>query len=202
VGEVVLRFFFGSLYRFGQFSGDPHPGNLLLLRDGRVAFIDFGLTKTVPRPRIDAELAILRAGMAGDARAVHRGLAALGFFDLDDPRFDASRVLGHVRVLNAWYAEDELLTLTPEYVSRVLANAGDPRSPYWDLMRNETLPAESLLASRMQAMTLALIGQLGATANWHRIMQEWLYGAAPGSPLGLAEAEFFGRRASTGRVAA
>jgi predicted unusual protein kinase regulating ubiquinone biosynthesis (AarF/ABC1/UbiB family) len=28
VGEIVLRFFYGSLYRFGQFSGDPHPGNL------------------------------------------------------------------------------------------------------------------------------------------------------------------------------
>ena len=32
VGEIVLRFFFGSLYRFGQFSGDPHPGNFRLLR--------------------------------------------------------------------------------------------------------------------------------------------------------------------------
>src|SRR5205807_3871459 len=27
VGEIVFRFFFGSLYRFGHFSGDPHPGN-------------------------------------------------------------------------------------------------------------------------------------------------------------------------------
>jgi predicted unusual protein kinase regulating ubiquinone biosynthesis (AarF/ABC1/UbiB family) len=37
-GEIVFRFFFGSLYRDGDFSGDPHPGNYKLLPDGRVAF--------------------------------------------------------------------------------------------------------------------------------------------------------------------
>ena len=24
-GEIIFRFFFGSLYRNGHFSGDPHP---------------------------------------------------------------------------------------------------------------------------------------------------------------------------------
>ena len=50
-GEIVFRFFFGSLYRNGHFSGDPHPGNYLLMDDGRVAFIDFGMTKRVARER-------------------------------------------------------------------------------------------------------------------------------------------------------
>ena len=52
-GEIVFRFFFGSLYRNGHFSGDPHPGNYRLMEDGRVAFIDFGMTKRVDagRPR-------------------------------------------------------------------------------------------------------------------------------------------------------
>jgi hypothetical protein len=54
----------------------------------------------------------------------------------------------------------------------------------------------------MQAMTLAVIGQLNATANWHRVMSEWIYGVAPSSPLGVSEAEFFaGRPASTSRAA-
>lgn len=101
-------------------------------------------------------------------------------------------MLAHVVALNAWYASDEPLTLTPEYVSRLLVDAGDPRSEHWDLMRNETLPPQSLLASRMQGMTLAVVGQLRATANWHRVMSEWLYGSLPSSPLGDAEAEFFG----------
>jgi predicted unusual protein kinase regulating ubiquinone biosynthesis (AarF/ABC1/UbiB family) len=194
VGEIIVRFYFGSLYRFGQFSGDPQPGNFLLLPDGRVAFLDFGMTKQVSRARVTAELGVLRAGVDGDARAAHAGLSELGFFAADDPRFDPSHVLDHVRSLNAWYLNDEPVTLTSAYVSALLANAGDPRSPYWDLSRNETLPAESLLASRMQAMALAAVGQLGATANWHRIMSEWIRDSAPDSPLGRAEAEFFAAR--------
>jgi predicted unusual protein kinase regulating ubiquinone biosynthesis (AarF/ABC1/UbiB family) len=202
VGEVVLRFFYGSLYRFGQFSGDPHPGNFLLMHDGRVAFLDFGMTKTIPSWRIDAELGVRRAGLEHDADAAHDGLAALGFFDLSDSRFDRKRVLDHVRALNAWYETDAPVTLTPEYVSALLVDAGDPRSDYWDLMKDETLPPDSLFASRMQGMTLATLGELRPTANWHRIMSEWLYGSVPMSSLGVAEADFFGLRSASAEAAA
>jgi tRNA A-37 threonylcarbamoyl transferase component Bud32 len=202
LGEIVFRFYFGSLYRFGEFSGDPHPGNFLLRADGRVAFIDFGMTKKVPRPTIEAELGVLRAALETDAAAVHDGLAALGFFDRDDPRFDPGRLLAHVRAVNAWYADDRDFTITPEYVSRLIIDTGDPRSEYWDMMKNETMPPDSLFASRMQSMTLGVLGQLRATANWHRIMSEWLYGSLPLSPLGAAEAEFFGRPPAPVRRAA
>ena len=191
VGEIILRFFYGSLYRFGQFSGDPHPGNFRLQRDGRVAFLDFGMTKSVTRTRLVAELGLLRAALEHDADGVHAGLVALGFFERDDPRLDPARVLEQVRAINAWYTNDEPVTLTPQYVSALLAHAGDPRSEYWDLMRNETIPPESLFATRMQAMTLGMVGQLRATANWHRIMSEWISGSLPSSRLGLAEARFF-----------
>ncbi|HEY3946253.1 MAG TPA: AarF/ABC1/UbiB kinase family protein [Solirubrobacteraceae bacterium] len=191
VGEIVFRFYFGSLYRFGHFSGDPHPGNFVLRPDGRVAFLDFGMTKIVPRGAIETELEVLRAALEMDARRVHAGLAELGFFDPSDPQFDPARVLAHVRALNAWYATDEPVTLTPRYVSRLMVDAADPRSEYWDLMRNETMPANSLFSNRMQAMTLAGLGQLEATANWHRVMSEWLYGSPPSCPLGIAEADFF-----------
>lgn len=202
VGEIVLRFFFGSLYRFGQFSGDPHPGNFLLLADGRVAFLDFGMTKTVPRRNIEIELGLLRAALESNAEAAHAGLAALGFFERDDPRVDRARLLAHIRALNAWYANDEPFTLTPEYVSTLLVDASDPRSQYWDVIRNESLPSDSLFASRMQVMTLAVIGQLRATANWHRVMSEWIYGELPSSPLGLQESEFFGARSAPLRKSA
>ena len=124
VGEIVFRFFFGSLYRFGQFSGDPHPGNFLLLGDGRVAFLDFGMTKTVPRATIEIELGVLRAALDSDATKVHAGLSSLGFFEHGDPRFDPARVLAHVRALNAWYANDAPLTITPRYVSELMVDAG------------------------------------------------------------------------------
>lgn len=43
--EAIYRFVFRSLYRFQAFNGDPHPGNYLFERGGRVTFLDFGLVK-------------------------------------------------------------------------------------------------------------------------------------------------------------
>ncbi|MCX7619164.1 AarF/UbiB family protein, partial [Tepidiforma sp.] len=43
--ETMYRFAFGSIYRLGMFNGDPHPGNYLFRRGGRVTFLDFGLVK-------------------------------------------------------------------------------------------------------------------------------------------------------------
>ena len=78
--EIVFRFFFGSLYRDGHFSGDPHPGNYMLLGDGRVAFIDFGMTKRITPERLKREKAAIRDALDGDAAGVRGELAALGFF--------------------------------------------------------------------------------------------------------------------------
>src|SRR5437667_10165196 len=41
--ETIHRFVFRSLYRLRAFNGDPHPGNYLFHRGGRVTFLDFGL---------------------------------------------------------------------------------------------------------------------------------------------------------------
>jgi hypothetical protein len=45
----------------------------------------------------------------------------------------------------------------------------------------------------MEMLTLAVLSQLHASANWHRIAREWMYGDAPVTELGLQEAEFYGR---------
>lgn len=36
--------FFSMIYSWGKFHVDPHPGNILLLSDGRLALLDFGMT--------------------------------------------------------------------------------------------------------------------------------------------------------------
>ena len=96
----------------------------------------------------------------------------------------------HVQLLQTWYAEDTEFTLSREYVSNLMLQAGDPRSEYWDQMRHGTIPADALFARRMEGLTLGVLGQLGATANWHRIMCEWLYDEPPSTPLGEQEAEW------------
>ena len=52
-------------------------------------------------------------------------------------------------------------------------------------------PPEHLFGRRMELLTLAVLSQLRATANWHRIAREWIYGDPPVTELGREEAEFY-----------
>jgi predicted unusual protein kinase regulating ubiquinone biosynthesis (AarF/ABC1/UbiB family) len=195
-GEIVFRFFFGSLYRNGHFSGDPHPGNYRLMDDGRVAFLDFGMTKRVSRADLAAEIAAVRFGMEGNVEGLHRQLGAMGFFDPADDEVTPQAVFDHFHDVTRWYIEDREVTVDRALVSQVLIDFGDPRSRHWQLMRRETMPAQAMLARRMEALTLGVLGQLGATANWHRIAREWLFGDEPSTELGRLEQPFHLRRAA------
>jgi predicted unusual protein kinase regulating ubiquinone biosynthesis (AarF/ABC1/UbiB family) len=195
-GEIVFRFFFGSLYRNGHFSGDPHPGNYRLMPDGRVAFIDFGMTKRVRREDLDAEVAAIGAAMDGDVEELHRRLASMGFFDLNDEKVTPEAVFEHFHDVTSWYIEDRDVTIDRALVSQVLIDFGDPRSRHWQLMKRETMPPQAMLARRMEALTLGVLGQLGATANWHRIAREWLFGDPPSTELGSLEHPFHERAAA------
>jgi predicted unusual protein kinase regulating ubiquinone biosynthesis (AarF/ABC1/UbiB family) len=190
-GEIVFRFFIGSLWRTGFFSGDPHPGNYLLLDDGRVAFLDFGMTKKLSMERLGSERELVRAAITGDVEAFHERVVEQGYYREDDPVASPERVMKHAAALTEWEREDRDFTIDRDYIAHLVVDSGDPRSEYWDLMRRGTVPVDSLLAGRMTGLTLAVLGQLGATANWHRIVREIVLGGPPGSPLGEEEAEFW-----------
>jgi tRNA A-37 threonylcarbamoyl transferase component Bud32 len=190
VGEIIFRFYFGCMYRHHQFSGDPHPGNFLLEGDGRVAFLDFGLYKVMPAELADAELAAQRAGHEHDAVGLHRLFAEMGLLAQPE-RFDPDKVLDQFLDATWWYVEDADVALEPEIATRVMIEMSDPRSSHFGQMRHETLPADHLFGRRVEMLTLAVLAQLRARANWHRIAREWMYGDDPVTQLGREEAAFY-----------
>ncbi|WP_228453928.1 ABC1 kinase family protein [Chryseobacterium fistulae] len=48
VSEKGLRLFVSQILDFGFFHADPHAGNILVKKDGRVVFIDFGAVGKIP----------------------------------------------------------------------------------------------------------------------------------------------------------
>jgi hypothetical protein len=46
----------------------------------------------------------------------------------------------------------------------------------------------------MELLTLAVLSQLRAGNNWHRIAREWFFGDEPTTDLGRQEAEFYAKR--------
>ena len=45
LADRIARIYRRMIFEKGFFHGDPHPGNLLVLRDGRIGLLDFGLAK-------------------------------------------------------------------------------------------------------------------------------------------------------------
>ncbi|MCW3009455.1 MAG: AarF/ABC1/UbiB kinase family protein [Solirubrobacterales bacterium] len=194
LGEIVFRFYFGCMYRHRQFSGDPHPGNSLLLRDGRMAFLDFGLFKRIPASVAERELAMVRASLDSDAGALAAQLRDAGFV-LESARYSDEQLLEQFRDLTWWYTTDEVVALDPEIATQVMIDMSDPRSRHFAQMRHESMPPDHLFGRRLEVLTLAVLGQLRARNNWFRIAQEWIDGAEPETELGRREAEFLARRA-------
>jgi len=192
LGEIIFRFYCGCLYRHHQFSGDPHPGNFLLMEDGKVAFLDFGLFKRMPSEPVELELTCQRAVVEDDREELHRLLAEGGFLPRPE-QVDPDHLMAYVRDAIWWYTTEGEIELTPEIATTVLIESSDPRSTHYREMRHQDMRPEHLFGRRMEMLTLAVLGQLRARANWHRIAREWMYGDEPVTELGRAEAEFYSR---------
>jgi len=192
LGEIIFRFYFGCMYRHHQFSGDPHPGNSMLLDDGRMAFLDFGLFKRIPAAVAEFELQTARLGIAGDGKALIEHLHEGGF--IGQPQsYTPEGILEQFHDLTWWYTRDEEIGLTPEIATEVVIEMSDPRSTHFAKMRHETLPPDHLYGRRLEMLTLAVMSQLRARGNWHRIAREWIYNDEPVTELGRQEADFYAK---------
>jgi len=190
-GEIVFRGSFGSIYHLHHFNADPHPGNYILMGDGRVAFLDFGMTKKLDQEQIVLEQRAFDAASRDDPEAFRAALHDLGFVK-NPSKLDAERLLEHMRVVGGWFVmEDRELEITPRRVMKIIEATNDPRSEYYDLMRRESIPADELMGRRMEIGVVAVLGQLRAKRNWHRIAREWIYADPPATELGEEEWEYF-----------
>jgi len=194
-GEIAFRFFYGLLTRERLCAGDPHPGNYLALADGRVCFLDFGLMRKVPAAYLDGERALARAVFEADAEAVHRGLSHLGY--LPEPgTFEPRLVLDQLRAAGEWYFTPGFRRLSPDYVRESMEVGSSPRSPYFEQMRRQTLPPESLLIRRMEGLLFSVLGELRAGADWGAMAREYNFGEPPTTEIGRLEAQHTLRRAA------
>lgn len=79
VARKIGALYGAMIFEHDFFHGDPHPGNLLVLPDGRIGLLDFGLCKELPPGFARRVAQMMVSAMIGDSRAALAAAQELGF---------------------------------------------------------------------------------------------------------------------------
>ncbi|MDH5832096.1 AarF/UbiB family protein [Luteimonas sp. M1R5S18] len=101
VTAELLHAYLDQVFVHGDIHADPHPGNVLLCPDGRIALIDLGMVATIPPRQRERLLKLVFAAVDGRGEDVARELVALGT-RLED--FDESTYVREISQVVARYA--------------------------------------------------------------------------------------------------
>jgi predicted unusual protein kinase regulating ubiquinone biosynthesis (AarF/ABC1/UbiB family) len=160
----LVVFVLGAL-RAGIIHADPHPDDVLVLEDGRLAILDFGATRTVERERVESAAAALEAFAADDASELGAALERLGAL----PASQAPTLLDLLR-----HALGELAGPEPARLdSQAVLEARDrlfarPRE-LSEVIAAGTMPPEDLWPARGSVQLFATIARVGATGPWREL---------------------------------
>ena len=191
--ETIYRFVFRSLYDVRAFNGDPHPGNYLFQRGGRVTFLDFGLVRHFTPAELRPLLQMARTiCVEHDPGAFRASLENAGFLRPDAP-LSTQAIVDHLAVFYDTIREPGLRTITSDYASSVVRRFFDLRSPVAGYI---AVPRPYVILQRINLGLFAVLGELSATADWRAISEEiWPFVQGPAStPMGEAEARWRVRR--------
>jgi hypothetical protein len=87
-------------------------------------------------------------------------------------------------------------TMTQQYASESIRRIFDATGPYGEIMKAANVPPSFVIIQRINLGLAALMGDLGATANWRRIAEElWPFvDGPPSTPMGEREDEWLRAR--------
>jgi predicted unusual protein kinase regulating ubiquinone biosynthesis (AarF/ABC1/UbiB family) len=186
LGETILRFFFATAREHGLALGDPHPGNLLHARDGRLVVLDFGLMRTLPPDYVRREDTIYRALTEEDAPGLRAAMEELGY--LTKP-VDEELLLRYFLLTGEWmWAHEQPFRLSSDYAVAMARDAFDLGPQWLKMVRSFDVPPEALLLRRMENLLFGVLCDLRAAADWLAVGGELRGGLPPRTPLGLEHA--------------
>jgi predicted unusual protein kinase regulating ubiquinone biosynthesis (AarF/ABC1/UbiB family) len=176
IGTVLARLLFSSPARVGLLHADPHPGNVLLLPNGRLGLVDFGACAVLPAGTPPVLGRIVRLAADRHADEMMALMRRERFVTGDVPASDVLRWLGGLadplradefRFDRAWIGRQG------QRVANLNNNA------YWKTGRALNLPAEYMLIARVTGGWMNILAQLGCTVRARAIAEQWLPGFAP-----------------------
>ena len=161
-GRVLYEFYLGSLYRYGLFNADPHPGNLSFLDDGRLVIFDHGCVREFDTATVASIAELSRALRADDDVAVRSSLESLGVERPDGPGFDVTR-----QMLRAFFAPVLRAGVRPMDAAVSLQAKELFRTKR--AMMQLQLPGKLLFLLRIRFGLYAVLARIGASLDWQAL---------------------------------
>ncbi|WP_194291434.1 ABC1 kinase family protein [Cumulibacter manganitolerans] len=178
-GELLATLTFAGPARAGYLHADPHPGNYRLLDDGRLGVLDFGAVKSLPDGLPEFIGYCIRLVIE---RRADEALVALRENGFIQPQIsvDAREIVDYLGpILEPLTAPR--FRFTRDWLKAEAARLTNPRGPAMRFGRQLNLPPEYLMIHRVFLGSVGVLAQLGAEADYGRIVREWLPGFAPPS---------------------
>ena len=193
-GESIWRFAQYAVHHLGAFNGDPHPGNYRFSAAGDVTFLDFGLVKRwTPGEWQQLEPSLDAIVVHRDPQRLVEAMQAVGFLQ-PGHGLAAQAVYDYVSTPYLPYLTDEF-TFTRAFVREAMRTITDVQGPHAGVIAKLNMPVSFVILDRVVWGVSAILGKLEVAGPWRAMLLEYRNGAAPATPLGVAE------RAWTARVA-
>lgn len=189
---LLLEFTVSSPARVGLVHADPHPGNFMVLSDGRLGVIDFGAVAEHPGG-IPAEFGELLCWARDEQwEEAIRLLKKLGFMP---PNYDltAEQLVDYLGPL--WAYIDPLRAgefhFTRKWFQKTAETTSDPLAEgfgdRFKMARQMTIPPGYVMLLRTLGGLVGVAVQLDAHVNYAALIERWVPGFfAPGTRTGRA----------------
>lgn len=192
VAEIIFRFTFGCMHRFGLFQGDPHAGNYLLLPDGRVAFLDYGCVVEFSEQRRQQLNAMIAGVVTGDYAAWRAGMVDVGYVPAD-LSLTTEELWEHMRIYYSFILEDGV-RFTPELAGALVRHNLALSGEAGRVNRQLNIPGGMVFTQRINFGFAGLMAALTAAGPWKGITEEYVLHRPPVTSLGEASRRAMGDR--------
>ncbi|HEX4493382.1 MAG TPA: AarF/ABC1/UbiB kinase family protein [Acidimicrobiia bacterium] len=166
--ETLLAFSFDSVFRFGSFHADPHPGNVRFSDDGVVTVLDYGLVRRLTNDERGRFLRLLDALLDGDDASVFRTAREAGLLPNDCASSPAA-VAAFLREPFALFAPGER-RCREEWLLHVARTTFDPHGPHAAVLAEIEVPPSYFFVDRVMWGVMATLAQLHVPANWRALI--------------------------------
>ncbi len=173
----VVDIFGQQVIRAGFYHGDPHPGNILALRDGRIALLDFGQTLSLSEAQRCGFAALSLAACRLDPAAM---LAAVGRLGISFPQQSNPVEMA----MAASTLGGQGVAVSGDETDAAEVNVAMARA--FHNVSIDGVPGEVLCVFRVQGLLRGLRTRLGAPGGvivaWHTYAED-LLNSTPAQPV-------------------